>query len=415
MKNVSFVLLLLLCFYFTVIAQPPPRHPDTTRIGFNAARAEAIDAPILRGNGQGMTLVPNRQQFCFDLEMDVELNFGGRISREVAVFINTTDGYLGYTTPSAGGPISDLIPEVESFRFTVMSFKLGNIYTYFNQKGNNGIQHLVSTSNTDAHETQINGLLGASPMNRKSDYRTYCDGKARALAYKRDDGPTVWYFYGDRFPPTLTVQKFLGAFGVGVARTDAGTFMVMELLMGHNHTTIKHIERRRVCFDPTAFKMQEADFYAKGAVRLQEEEQKINEAQDQAARAECCVAERMAEVNFRRENLRTQQENLRRSQQGNLVQDAGAQRAMIGMMDPLISVRGGILSTQTSICATRFALSRGRSRDGGKIGCLTQLLSDLRQCQSQMEAIDRRVTNIAQAMAEKSRLYSAVASRGGCN
>src|SRR3569833_2466386 len=104
MKIVSFVLLLLLCFYFTVIAQPPPRHPDTTRIGFNAARAEAIDAPILRGNGQGMTLVPNRQQFCFDLEMDVELNFGGRISREVAVFINTTDGYLGYTTPSAGGP-----------------------------------------------------------------------------------------------------------------------------------------------------------------------------------------------------------------------------------------------------------------------------------------------------------------------
>jgi len=414
MKNIFIILMLLLCCCPRVKAQPP-RHPDTTRVGFEAGRAEAINAPILRGNGQGMALVPNRQQFCFDLEMDVELYFGGRITREVAVFINTTDGYLGYTTPSAGGPISDLIPEAESFRFTVMSFKLGNIYSYFNHKGNNGIEHLVSTSNTDAHETQINGLLGAAPLNRKSDYRTYCDGKARALAYKRNDGPTVWYVYGDRFPPTLTVQKFLGVFGVGVARTDAGTFMMMELLMGNNHTTIKHIERRRVCFDPTEFKMEEADFCVKSVVRLREEEQNINRAADQAARAECCVAERMNEVNFRREQLHMQQENLRRSQQGNLIQDSGAQRAFLGTMDPLISVRSAILSTQTNICATHFALSRGRSTDGGKMTCLRQLLSDLQQCESQMQAVDRRVTNIAQAIAEKSRLFYALSSRGGCN
>jgi len=414
MKNILFIFLALLCCYFAATAQPP-RHRDTTRVGFEAGRTEAINAPILRGNGQGMTIVPNRQQFCFDLEMDVELNFGGRTSREVAVFINTTDGYVGYTTPSAGGPITDLIPEIESFRFSIISFKLSNIFNYFNHKGNNGIEHLVSTSNTDAHENQMNGLLTTAPLMRKSDYRTYCDGKARALAYKRDGSPTVWYVYGDRFPASLTVQKFLGAFGVGVARTDAGTFMIMELNMGSNHTLIKHIERRRVCFDPSSFKMQEADFYAKSAVRLQEEEHKINQSEQQAAHAECCVAERMAEINFRRENLRTQQENLRRSQEGNLIQDAGAQRAMIGMMDPLITVRGSILSTQTNICSTTYYLSRGRTTDGGKVACLRQLLSDLQRCESQMEAADRRYTNIAQAMAEKSRLYSAVASQGGCN
>lgn len=394
----------------------PPRRRDTTGIGFEAGRAQAINAPILHGNGQGMTIVPVRQQFCFDLEIDVELNFGGRVSRETTLFINTTDGYYGYTTPSAGGPISDLMPEVESFRFTVMSFKLGNIFTYYNQKGNHGIEHLVTTSNTDAHEYQTNGLLTAAPLQRRGEYRNYCDGKARALAYKRSDGPTVWYVYGDRYPATLSVQKFLGGFGVGVARTDAGVFMLMELSMGRNYTAVKHIERRRVCFDPTGFKMLEADFYAKGAARLQQEEQKINEDEEKAGRAECCVTERMAEINFRREQLRTQQENLRRSQQGNLVQDAGAQRAMVGMIDPLISVRGSILSTETSICSTRYYMSRGRSGGGpSRMGCLTELLSSLRSAQTQMEAADRRYTNIAQAMAEKSRIYYSVARGGSCN
>ena len=414
MKNISVILLMLSCCYSSLVAQPP-RHRDTTRLGFEAGRAEAINASILRGNEQGMTIVPNRQQFCFDLEMDVELNFGGRNSREVAVFINTTDGYVGYTMPSAGGPITDLIPEIESFRFSIISFKLGNIYNYFNHKSNNGIEHLVSTSNTDAHENQMNGLLITAPLLRKSDYRTYCDGKARALAYKRDGSPTVWYVYGDRFPASLTVQKFLGAFGVGVARTDAGTFMIMELNMGSNHTSIKHIERRRVCFDPTAFKMQEVDFYAKRATDLRQQEQKINSDEEKARHAPCCVTEHMNEVTYSREQLRIQQQNLQRSQLGNLIQDAGAQRAMIGMMDPLISVHAGILSTQTGICVARFYASNDPASASAKISCLGQLLSALQTAESQMQAVDRRITNIAQAMAEKSRIYSAVLRQGGCN
>jgi len=414
MKNIFVILLLTLCCYSSLIAQPP-RHRDTTRIGFDAGRTEAINAPILRGNGQGMRIVPNRQQFCFDLEMDVELNFGGRTSREVAVFINTTDGYVGYTMPSAGGPITELIPEIESFRFSIVSFKLGNAYSYFNRKGNNGIEHLVSTMNSDAYENQINGLLTTAPLMRKSEYRTYCDGKARALAYKRDGSPTVWYVYGDRFPASLTVQKFLGAFGVGVARTDAGTFMVMELNMGSNHTLIKHIERRRVCFDPSGFKMQEADFFAKQAVNLQQQEQKINADEEKAQRAPCCVTEHMNEIAYSREQLHIQQQNLQRSQQGNLAQDAGTQRAFFAMADPVISVHAGILSTQTAICVTNFYASRDPATASAKLDCLGRKLSALQAIESQMQAIDRRYTNIAQALAEKSRLLAAPSSQVACN
>jgi hypothetical protein len=409
------LVLFFLIIYLDVNSQTPHRR-DTSFVGFEAGRAEAINAPILRGNAQGLTIIPNRQQFCFDLEMDVELYFGGSRSRETTVFVNTTDGYLGYTTPSAGGPISDLIPEAESFRFTIISFKLGNIYTYFNQKGNQGLEHLVSTSNSDTHEYQMNNLLTAAPLYRKSEHRVYCDGKAQALAYKRNDGPTVWYVYGDRYPSALQVQKFLGAFGVGVARTNAGVYMVMELEMGRNHTSIKHIERRRVCFNPAGFKMQEADFYAKRGTDLQQEQTKIDEDERKAQNAPCCTAERMAEINFRRQELRVQQDNLRKSQQGNLMQDRVAQKAMLDTMDPLVMVQGAILSTKTSICITMFYRNNDPTHSQARIDCLNQQLSALTQAESQMRAAETRYSsNLARVLAEKSRIYMTVFRQGGCN
>ncbi len=420
MKSIFVLFGVLLLSFLVTEAQPPRRHltpRDTSRMAFEAGRAQCINAPILRGNSQGATIVPVRQQFCFDLEMDVALNFGGRISRETTLFINTTDGYMGYTTPSAGGPISDLMPEVEDFRFTVMSFKLGNIFTYFNRKENNNImEHLVTTSNTDAHEYQASNLLTAAPLSRKSEYRNYCDGKARALAYKRDDGPTTWYIYGDRYPATLQVQKFLGGFGVGVIKTDAGIFMVMELGLGRNYTVIKHIERRTVCFNPEAFKLQEADFFAKRSADLQQEQVKINADEAEAQHAPCCIAERMAQINFRREQLRVQQDNARKAQQGNLIQDRVAQKGMMDTMDPLPMVQGSILATRTSICTARFYMSRDPARGGQKISCLNGQLSALQIAENQMRAVDRQYsTDIARALVEKSRIYSGLMRQPSCN
>ena len=256
----------------------------------------------------------------------------------------------------------------------------------------------------------------AAPLNRKSEYRNYCEGKARALAYKRDDGPTTWYVYGDRFPATLQVQKFLGGFGVGVIKTDAGVFMVMELGIGRNYTVIKHIERRTVCFNPDAFKLQEADFYVKRATDLQQEQVKIDADQEKVQHAPCCIAERMAEINFRREQLRVQQDNLRKSQQGNLMQDRAAQKGMTDIMDPLPVVQGSILSTRTSICTTHFYMNNDPSGGALKVDCLSGQLSALETAERKMRAIDSQyTTDIARALVEKSRIYSGLLRQSGCN
>ena len=312
------------------------------------------------------------------------------------------------------------MPEVESFAFTIVSFKLGNIFFYHNQKAKDGVlDHVVSTSNTDSHEYQMNNLLTAAPLSRKSERRTYCDGKAEALAYKRSDEPTLWFMYGDRYPATLQAQKFLGVFGLGVVRTDAGSYIVMERQLGTSYTVIKRIERTHVCFDPTGFKMLETDFYSKRTADLQAEREKIDRDEVTAQNATCCVAERMAEINFRRQILQTSEDNLRKAQQGNLLQNRTAQQGMLDLMDPLVMVQQGILSTKTNICATRDDMSRNPSSaasDAERISCLNQTLGDLTNAESQMRAVERQYSgNIARVHAEKSRIYMTVLRQGGCN
>jgi len=422
MKYITMLSFCLLLFCSALQAQPPGRdtlHRDTTLFGFGQAKAVLIHAPILLGSSQGINIVANRQQFCFDLTMEIELFYGGRRSLETCLFINTTDGYIGYTQPSMGGSINMLIPEIESFRFTIMSFKLNNIYTYFNQKANHDIlNHLVSTSNTDTHEYQMNNLLTATPLSRKSERRTYCSGKAEALAYKRSDEPTTWFIYGDRYPQSLQCQKFLGVFGVGVVKTDAGCYIVMERQAGSSYTVIKHIERTHICFDPTGFKMQEADFYTKRTADLQAESDKIDRDEADAQKQKDCVAERMAEINYRREVLRLERDNLRKAQQGNLMQDRTAQKGMIDLMDPLISLRQGILSIKTGICALEVEIGKHPERSEqahSKLTCLTTQLANLNRAESEMQAADiRYASNIALASVEKSRIYYRVMS-SGCN
>ncbi|GAB2826943.1 hypothetical protein [Ferruginibacter profundus] len=422
MKFITLFTVCLLACCIAVKAQPPRdsvRH-DTTLFGWDQTRAQLINAPILRGNSEGTTIVPVRQQFCFDMTMEIELFYGGRRSMQTCLFINTVDGYMGYTQPSMGGAINVLMPEVESFRFTVVSFKLGNIFTYHNRKGNNNIlQHLVSTSNTDTHEYQMNNLLTASPLSRKSEHRMYCDGKADALAYKRSDEPTTWFIYGDRYPATLQAQKFLGGFGVGVVRTDAGVYIVMERQSGTSYTVIKRIERTRVCFDPAGYKMEEADFFTKRTADLVREREKLDRDEAAAQSSGRCVPEKMAVINFRREQLQVQEDNLRKSQAGNLIQDRTAQKGMIDMMDPVVSVQTGILQAKVGICNAQEDMSRNPSHAAGaqqKIDCLNHQISVLMQAENDMRAAERRyAANPGQAFAEKSKIYMTAMRTAGCN
>ncbi len=423
MKSILLTLWCILILSVALHAQPPGRdrtRHDSAAFFWPQGSVQIMRAPILQGTSQGTTIVP-RQQYCFDATIEIELYYGGRRSLGCCLFLNTTDGYIGYTTPSPDGSVNVIMPEIENFSFTVINFKMSNVYFYRNQKGNNNqLTHLVSTSNTDSHEYQMTNLLTSSPLSRKSERRTYCEGSAEALAYKRSDEPTTWFLYGDRFPATLQAQKFFGAFGVGVVRTDQGNFIVMERTSGTNYyTVIKRITKERLCFDPSGYKMSEADFFTKRTADLAAEREKIDRDQVEVQNSRVCVAEKMELINFRRQQVQVQEENLRRAQSGNLLQNRVAQQGMLNTMDPLSSVQMGILSARIGICSSRDDMARNPShapQNASKIDCLNQQIAALQHAEAEMRAAETRyASNIAQALAEKSRIYYRVLASVNCN
>jgi hypothetical protein len=400
-------------------------------LGFVQASTELLHAPILRSpSNEDRRIIATHQQFCFDLMIEIEINFGAT-SRFTAAFINTTDGYIGYTHPERGGAINVLMPEVESFEFTVISYKLGNIYMYKNRKASRGygIDHLVSTSNTETHDYQQMNNLIAAPLSRKTERRSYCNGNMEATAYKRDDGPTKWFVYGGDYttnhtmPATLQVQKYLGVFGVGVITTDWGNFILTEVTNGSGYAAIKNIERTHVCFDPTNYKLTEANFYQKQAANLAAEREKINRDEADAQRAECCVAERMEVINFRRAQLQVQEDNLRNAQSGNLLQNNNAQKGMLSTMDYNANVHLSLLSTKVAICNVRYAMGKDPSKAAsysGKLSCLEDQQSNLVNLEAQMNAIDARYNSgnamdLVRRNTEKARVYMQQGSRQSCN
>lgn len=416
---------ILLTIWSTIIlsaaafAQRDSTRRDSIAFFWPQGSAQLLHAPILQGTSQGVNIVP-RQQYCFDATVEIELFYGGRRSLGCCLFLNTTDGYIGYTTPSVSGAINMIIPEVESFSFTVINFKMNNVFMYRNQKGKNDqLVHLVSTSNTDSHEYQMTNLLTASPLSRKSERRTYCEGSAEALAYRRTDEPTTWYLYGDRFPATVQAQKFLGAFGVGVVHTDQGNFIVMERTAGRNYTVIKRITKERLCFDPSNYKMAEADLYAKRAEDLAAEREKINRDEVTVQNSGVCVSEKMALINMRRAQLQIQEDNLRKSQSGNLLQNRVAQKGMLDMMDPMASVQMGQLQAKIGICTARDDMAKhpnNAPQDINRIQCLTDQIAVLQRAEAEMRAAETRyAANMAQALAEKSRIYMRALSQVSCN
>lgn len=408
----------VLTLHTTVFAQPPRSGTttrDTTLATWNITRAQLVHTPILLNTSVGTTIVPVRQRFCFDMAIDIELFYGGANSMKTCLFINSTDGYIGYTPLLRDGPINMLMPEVEAFQLTIVSYKMKNIYHYFNRKPSRSseIQHWVSTSNTETHDYQMVNMLTSEPLDRKIERRRYIEGNAEALSYKTHFGPTVLFMYGDRYPATLTVQKYIGLFGVGVVKTDAGVYVMMEMQNGANYTAIKHIEKAMVCFDPTNFKMQEAEFYASRNEDLEKERIKIERAEAIARNASTCSAERMAEVNFKKEQLLIKEENLRISQAGNLQQNVETQNAMTSVMDPLPIVQGSILSTKTKLCQANSSNSASREE---KIACLNHQLSVLMNAESEMRAVNLRYPrDPGMAISKKSTIYMVANREMACD
>ena len=389
----------------TLSAQHHERRDSLT---FAQLKTLIMRVPVLTGQTQPQIIVPH-QRLCFNVEFDFKIGVGSRIA-EQSMFINSSMGITGYLPPSTDGLINMIMPEIPKFSFSVIGMK-GNVYRYYNQKGNHDVlEHYVTTGNTQTYQyTTTITPGGGADLLRKSETGTYCNGNMTATAYRAEAGGATWFIYGDHFPAKLHPKKYLGNFGIGYLLTEEGLFIITEMRTGAVQCKLTDIQNSNACFDTQPFVLLEDKFNTKAAADLQRENDKI--ARDEAQVSDHCVAEQMAVINFRKENQRKQEENLRRSKEGNMYQDAGAQKAMLGMMDPLISVQEGILSTKVSICNTHYRMATAsqseQPRLSEKLRCLNQQLADLQQMETQMRALETQyASNPARVLAEKGRLFS---------
>jgi hypothetical protein len=410
MQKILFLFLFALAG-MTSRAQDPRRHRDTLHFG-GGGLPEIMKAPVLTGRSQPIIIVPRQQPLCFDKELDLKMSLHGRMM-EQTVYLDPEKGLTGILPPSpGGGAVTDIMPEIETFNFIVMSMK-GNIYIYKNSKGKNGIDHFVSTSNTQTYlyqspERQAVGAAG--PLIRKAVNRSYCGGQILATAYKFDGGESTWYVYGDRYPAQLHPVKYLGAFGVGYLFCQEGLYLIMELEFTNSFVRIGNMYNMHACFDPSEFVVMEDRFQQQQQENIARERQKNDE--EAAKVTGDCAAEKIAVINYKQALNDRHAEIMRKVQGGNMYNDTAAQRAMLSLNDPESSCQLGILQAQQSICACRADMGKHPDRAaalGNKINCLQQQISVLQDGISRMQALDRQYpsggANLARANAEKSRLY----------
>jgi hypothetical protein len=395
-------------------AQDPRRHRDTLHFGAGGLPA-IMRAPVLTGQSQPVTILPQRNEFCFTKEIDLKMQVGGR-RLEQTTYLDVDKGLTGILPPTLGAG-ADIMPELEHFNFTVMSMR-GNIYIYKNNKGKNGIEHWVSTGNTQSYLYQSperQGAGSAGPMVRKPVNRSYCNGQIMAQAYKYDGGATTWYMYGSRFPAELHAVKYIGAYGVGYLFCQEGLYLIMELEFSNSFVRISDIYNMHTCFNPGEFVVMEDRFQAKQQEEIARDRVKNDE--DAAKVTGDCVSEKMAVINFKKSLDDKHAEIMRKVQGGNMYNDTAAQRAMLSLNDPEDNCQLGILQAQQGICGARAEMAKYPDRAinlGNKINCLNDQIRILQDALARMQAVDRQYpgagTQLARANAEKGRLYYQVMS-----
>lgn len=400
-------------------------HQDTIPYVSDQTMTEIMRIPAFDRPESELIHITPQQRYTFNVEMDVELYFGGT-SRFAGLFFNTRDGYIGFTRPRPVESVNVLLPEIEDFDFTVISYKLGKIFMYHNQKasGDEPIQHLVSTSNTENHDYLEGNLMTSAPLTNKGYSENFCEGQYNATCYKQEGLPTTWFIYGDQFdghrpmPSEMQIQKYIGGWGIGFIQTSKGKFIIMEKSgNGPNVVRVKSISQVIETFDPSGFKLEEQSYYNKMEENFTNEATDIENDASKIANDDHCRSEQMAIINFRKENLERQQDSLHRSQSGNFLDNRGAQSAFLSQMNPINTIEGEILGTKLSICQSEYALEQhsGDATLSQRVSCLQQLLSRLIQTKSQMEQIDREYPNIVEANGRKARLLMQVHAEAGCN
>ncbi|MEI2738542.1 MAG: hypothetical protein V9F01_07140 [Chitinophagaceae bacterium] len=411
MKNFFLLMIFSAAVIKTALAQDTPRDTVWGDWPQQEYYNSILDAPVVTGEATAVTITPTGQKLCFDKRVKIKsILSSGPV--EQCMYINTRDGYIGLLPPSrTGGDLCDIKTEDERFNFLVIGLK-GNAYTFKNTRKNGRIEHFVSTGNTQAHQLTMpsNSL---QTIHKKTERRDYCGDKIKTWAYKHDN-PTspVYFIFGKQFPDEINIStsKYIGYSGVGYQFTDKGLFIIMEMESSSFTCKITELEEASICFDPAPFRIAEDEFYTQAFLSLQQERDKI--AADEArANSGDCVSQKMAVINFRKEQLRMQGVRLTTSQQGNVYQDLATQQAMGQMLDHAAITKQMMLENEVKICQAERRVEQtssetSRQRYQQRISCLRSQNGQLQNLEVQLKALDvQYASEPGKAFAEKSKLF----------
>lgn len=397
MKQAAF-LILCICLCGSALAQPPRR--DTTRGGGGARdpwRDRTLRADVLEGRSTMTHIVP-RQRICFDKVVKIK-QVTSRGPSEACIFINTQTGLVGHSPIKRGSAgLCDIKPEEEHFSLFVMGLS-GNTYHYFNQKKKNTIGHHVMTMNSQQSVYQFASGSTNAMLKRKTESRTYCDDKARAMAYRVDGRSETWFLFGKTFPDEVLMspQKFLGNYGVGYVFSDKGLFIIMQLESGALDSKILEIRDESICFDGSGFKVFEEEFVTKAQSSIQRKREKT-ERELAGVGSEQCDQLKRESLQFELEMLDRQEQNVRASQQGHTAQSPRTQQALgDAVMNYDDALQAMINDTRYKICRAEYQLSRqsgnqssSRERAQQKLSCMRDALARQISMQEQFQTINRQ-------------------------
>lgn len=371
-----------------------------------------LQADVLTGRSEMRTIVP-RERLCFDKVIKVK-QITSRGPSEGCLFINTTTGLIAHSSikPGAIGTC-DIKPEAEDFTLFVMTLS-GNTYHYFNVKKKQGIEHHVSTLNSQQHVYQFTSGGANATLHKKTERKSYCDDKIKAWAYRADGRPETWYLFGKNSPAQLlmTPKKFLGNYGVGYHYSDKGLFIIMELESPSFGSKILDIRDESICFDPSGFEVFEESFATKATSSIQRSRERLARELTRLKPDEPCTAIKKSSIQYQQQALDRQEENLRRSTQGHLGQSTAAQQARLDMMNYDDQIELLILDTQHKICRTQDQLSRqtrnssSQQRYQQKLTCLNEALSVQKATREQLKRVDSEYEGQpGKIMEQKARIF----------
>jgi hypothetical protein len=405
-------LILLLCVQLilqSALGQPgrEPRRRDTAfGFGWDPWHQQVCRVPVLL-NPETATVFQPTQKICFDKKIFVKGSTAGRML-DMYIFINTTDGIIGMLSGREGSlGNGELKTNDPKFRFSVIG-KKGNVFNYQNSRKRNGIEHYVSTGNTQTHLYNFDFTAGNDVINKKIIRNSYCDNKFKTWSYKADgDAAPVFHVFGHTYPNKLVCKDFIGYSGVGYLQTDEGTYIVCEMEKGSFFTEMREFEDVVTCFDATPFKEVEQEMYGKMQTGIARQKEIL----DGKSFSGACSAEKTRLNNFQKQVLEKQKQNLQTAQSGNAYQNKDVQKAYAGISDPVDIAQQGIYNLDVKICKIGGDIARAAAKGQNteslqtKLDCYHTQKKQLEMVKVQMQALNTTyASNPGQANAEKMRL-----------